>query len=167
MFLPLAGDAFMQNMMWRPVGYLYDYILENKPADNPDGPSPAVSLDLTASILSQNGFPAGAAELTTEAASRTQITPEACGGQLPASTLVRVVGCLAEGNGGWMIDNAVAPARFDDNQLDPMAVDLVLGDHSFKLLFVLTRLDDLVGHGSGCKAFRWERAELTASTCHE
>ena len=45
-----------------------------------------------------------------------------------------------------MIDNAVVPARFDDNQLDPMAVDLVLGDHSFELLFVLTRLDDLVGH---------------------
>ena len=147
MFPPLAGDAFMRGMTLRPVEYLYNYILENKPGDNPGTLSSAVSLDLAAFILSQNGFPAGDAELTTENAARVQIVPEGGSRELPASALVRVVGCLAEGeDGGWFIDSAVAPARFEGDQIDPAAADLVLGDRSFELLFVLAQLDDLVGH---------------------
>ena len=147
MFPPLAGDSFMQHMTLRPVAYLYNYILENKPSDNPGSLSSSVSLALAAFILSQNGFPAGDAELTIESAARIQIVPEDWTGELPASALIRVVGCLAEGeDGDWVINSAVAPVRFDGNQIDSAAVDLTLGGGSFELLFVLARLDDLVGH---------------------
>ena len=147
MFPPLAGDVFIEGMTLRPVAYLHTYILENKPRENPGSLSPDVSLDLAAFILSQNGFPAGDTELTAASAAAAQIVPEGGAAALPASTLVRVVGCLAEGEeAGWVINNAVAPARLGGNDVDPAAAGLALGDDSFELLFVLSRLDNLVGH---------------------
>jgi len=147
MFPPLAGDGFVRDMTARPVAYLHDYILANKPQGNPGTLTSAVALDLTAYILRENRFPAGAAELTAERAARAQIVPDGWDGKLPASTLVRVVGCLARGeSGNWLVNRAVAPARLEGSDIDPAAATRPLGDHSFDLLFVLTPLDDRVGH---------------------
>jgi cytochrome c553 len=147
MFPPLAGEAFMQRMTSRPIAYLSEYILENKPSDNPGSLSSGVVLDLAAFILQENGFPKGDVELTTARAALVRIAPEDWTGALPASALVRVVGCLAEGdNGDWVVTSAVAPVRFESDEIDSSAVDLDLGGASFDLRFVFTPLDEFVGH---------------------
>ena len=146
MFPPLAGEVYLRSMTARPVAYLHDYIRDNKPAATPGSLRPETVLQLTAYILDRNGFPAGDSPLTAGRAASVLMVPPDWSGALPASALVRVVGCLAEGEGGdWVVERAVAPARVDDAAIDPGAAVLPLGDGAFGLRFVLTPLDDLVG----------------------
>lgn len=143
----LVGEPFWQDFQSRTVEYLLTYITENMPNGNGGSLSDTTYLDLAAFILSRNEFPAGDAALTAEAAVGVQIIPEGGAGELPASTLVRVVGCLVEDGSGWSVTNAVAPARAEAADVaSPEAATITLGDRSFALLFSLIPLDRFVGH---------------------
>jgi len=147
MFPPLAGEAFVTAMTGRAVAYLQRYIRENKPAGSPGSLGEEAALDLTAYILSRNGFPAGGATLTQESAARALIGPQGWDGVLPDAAVVRVVGCLAEGeDGDWVVARAGAPARIAGDGIEPGAADLPLGAGAYPLRFVLAPLDELAGH---------------------
>ena len=93
---PLVGDQFWQANTQKTVGDLLKFVSTNMPNGRDAGSlSPSSYNDLVALILKSNGFPAGTTEVTPEAVASIQIIPKDGPGELPANTLVRVVGCLA------------------------------------------------------------------------
>jgi hypothetical protein len=95
--------------------------------------------------LKSNGFPAGTAEVTPDAVATVQIIPKDGPGELPANTLVRVVGCLSKSGSDWVLTSATMPERVDKTGVGPEDATRALGDRTATLKFVLTRLDPFVG----------------------
>lgn len=146
-FAALVGDPWMGNFQTQDVSDLVDFISTRMPNNTPGSLSGSEYLDLAAFILRSNGMPAGDAELTADSGEGVTIIAED-GVLLPLqdSTLVRVVGCLAEGDNGWVVNNATAPSRITAAGVGPNDAAVALGDRSFDLLFVLLPLDEYVGH---------------------
>jgi hypothetical protein len=96
-------------------------------------------------ILKSNGFPAGTTELTPTSIEGVQFVSKDGPGELPANTLVRIVGCLAKSGADWTLTNATAPVRTDKTQSDPADATVALGNRTIALKFVLTKLDSFVG----------------------
>jgi mono/diheme cytochrome c family protein len=142
----LSGTAFWESYTQRTVADLLTYVRTNMP-NGSGGSLPADEYnDLVALILKSNGLPAGKTELAPETIAGVQIVPKGGGsGELPANTLVRVVGCLARKGNDWIVTNATAPERVD--KIGDAAGDASrpLGDRTIALKFVLTRLDSFVG----------------------
>jgi hypothetical protein len=109
------------------------------------GALPALQyLDLAAFVLQENGMPAGEAHLTAESAAGVGIVPEDGGDELPNSTLAYAVGCLAPQEAGeWRLVQGSVAERAEGLAGNP---DRALGDRSYPLLFVLSPLDEWVGH---------------------
>src|SRR5262249_53518039 len=74
-----------------------------------------------------------------------RILPKTGPGELPANTLVRVVGCLARYGNDWVLTNATAPERVERTGEGPEDASRPLGTRRATLKFVLTRLDPFVG----------------------
>ena len=75
-----------------------------------------------------------------------QIIPKDGPGELPANTLVRIVGCLAPKSGSdWTLTNATEPERIDKTTVGPEDATRALGSRTTALKFVLSRLDQHVG----------------------
>ena len=91
---PLVGDRFMEHNTQKSVGTLFTFVKTNMPNGALAGSLAASTYnDLLALILKSNGFPAGATELAPETVADVQILPKDGGtGELPANTLVRIVG---------------------------------------------------------------------------
>jgi mono/diheme cytochrome c family protein len=143
---PLAGDAFWRGFTQKTVADLLTYVRTNMPNGVNAGSLPASTYnDLVALILKTNGFPAGSAEVTPEAVAGVQIIPKDGPGELPANTLVRVVGCLAKSGADWVLTSATVPVRVDRTGTAPEDATRALGTRSVALKFVLTRLDQYVG----------------------
>jgi len=70
---PLAGDVFLEPRDKQPVSDLFDKIHNTMPADAPGTLEPQQVADLVAFILQANTFPAGRAELGTDAGALKQI----------------------------------------------------------------------------------------------
>jgi hypothetical protein len=100
--------------------------------------------DLVALILKSNGFPAGTAQLGPDSAA-AQIVPRNGSSELPANALVRVVGCLAQKGGDWVLTNATAPRRIEGSAPGPEDATRPLGTRTMTLKFVITKLDSFVG----------------------
>lgn len=64
---PLNGQYFTRHWGGGSVAGLYDYIRARMPADRPGRLSPQTYADLTAFLLSRNGYPPAGAELTPDA----------------------------------------------------------------------------------------------------
>ena len=146
---PLSGDAFMRDFQQRTVEYLFTFIRKNMPNNAARGTLDATTaLDLSAFILSKNDFPAGTSPLTEENGAGVQIIPKGGAKELPASTGARVIGCLTKAGSGWTVTNGTVPERFDPaaSGVTPADATRALGDRSYPLLFVITRLDRLAGH---------------------
>lgn len=143
---PLSGDKFWEGYTQRTVADLLTYVRTNMP-NGSGGSLPAASYnDLVALILKSNGLPAGNTEITPETVADVQIIPKGGAGELPANTLVRVVGCLAPRSGSdWVLTNGTAPVRIDKTGPVPEDATRPLGDRTMALKFVLTRLDSFVG----------------------
>lgn len=142
---PLAGEKFWEGYAQKSVGDLLTFVRTNMPNGN-GGTLPASTYnDLVALILKSNGFPAGAAELAPEHAAAIQIVPKDGPGELPANTLVRLVGCLTRSGSDWVLTNATAPERVEKTGVGPEDATRPLGERTATLKFVLTRLDSFVG----------------------
>jgi hypothetical protein len=75
-----------------------------------------------------------------------QIVPKDGPGELPANTLVRVVGCLAPKSGSdWTLTNATDPERIEKTVVGAEDATRPLGTRTTALKFVLSRLDPHVG----------------------
>jgi mono/diheme cytochrome c family protein len=144
---PLVGEQFWEANTQKTVGELLKYVSANMPNGRDAGTLSAASYnDLVALILKSNGFPAGATEVTPESAANIQIVPKDGPGELPANTLVRVVGCLAPKSGAdWTVTNATAPQRVDKGGVGADDATRELGTRTMALKFVLSRLDASVG----------------------
>ena len=143
---PLSGTAFWEGFTQKTVGDLLTFVSTNMP-NGSGGSLPAATYnDLVALILKSHGFPAGRTELAPETIAAVQIIPKDGAGELPANTLVRVVGCLAPKSTDWMLTSATAPERIDKVGGGPEDAGRPLGDRTIALKFVLTRLDAFIGH---------------------
>ena len=146
-FSALVGDSWMGNFQTQTVEDLFNFIKTNMPNGNGGSLADSMYLDLAAFILSSNDMPASDAELTATSGAGVIIIAE--DGELlalPSATLVRVVGCLAEGVSGFVVNSATAPERLTSAGVGPEDATVALGDGSFPLLFVLTPIDGFVGH---------------------
>jgi mono/diheme cytochrome c family protein len=144
---PLTGQKFWDGWTQKSVGDLLKFVSTNMPNGNGGSLSAATYQDLVALILKSNGFPAGMTDLAPERVADVQIIPKDGPGELPAGTLVRVVGCLAKGNGrDWVLTSATVPQRIERAGVSPEDATRALGDRTVPLKFVLTRLDAYVGH---------------------
>jgi cytochrome c5 len=143
---PLTGEMFWRDFQARRVDYLLSYMSKNMPNDAPGTLSATTYLELTALILSRNQFPAGSAELTAASALGVEIVPKDGPTELPDKTFARAVGCLAKDGSGWVVNNGTAPERVEGSAVSPGDATRALGDRSYPLLFVLTRLDKQIGH---------------------
>ena len=144
---PLVGPQFWQANTQKTVGELLKFVSTNMPNGVTAGSlSPSAYNDLVALILKSNGFPAGTFEVAPDAVANIQIIPKDGPGELPANTLVRVVGCLAPKAGAdWTITNATLPKRVEKTGAAPDDATAALGDRTMTLKFVLSRLDANVG----------------------
>ena len=147
----LIGEAFWAGWSQQTVGDLLAYVSKNMPRSE-DGTlagtlSAGTYAEIVAHILRTNGFPAGSQELTASSAAGAQIVKKEGPGELPASTLVHVVGCLAPrgADGTWRVVNASAPQRVTSTTAPPDH-NAPLGEREFALKFVLTPLATFVGH---------------------
>jgi mono/diheme cytochrome c family protein len=143
---PLSGERFWQRNTQKSVGELLAFVSKNMPNGAAAGSlAPATYNDLVALILKSNGLPTGMTELTPETAAGVQIVSKDGPGELPANTLVRVVGCLARNGSDWVLTSATAPARVDKTDASPEDATRPLGEGTVTLKFVLTRLDSFLG----------------------
>jgi S-disulfanyl-L-cysteine oxidoreductase SoxD len=143
---PLTGDKFWDGFTQKSVGDLLTFVKTNMPNGNGGSLSASTYNDVVALILKSNGFPAGVTELAPETVTDVQIIPKDGPGELPAGTLVRVVGCLTRNGRDWVLTSATVPERIAKSGVVPEDATRALGDRTVPLKFVLTRLDALVGH---------------------
>ncbi len=143
---PLTGDKFWEGWTQKTVGDLLTFVKTNMPNGNGGTLSAATYQDLVAMILKANAFPAGTVDLTPETIANVQIIPKDGPGQLPAGTLVRMVGCLVRNGRDWTITNATAPVRVDKPGVNPADATVALGTGTTALKFVLSRLDAFAGN---------------------
>jgi mono/diheme cytochrome c family protein len=143
---PLSGDKFWEGYTQKTVADLLAFVSKNMP-NGQGGTLPAATYnDLVALILKSNGFPAGTSELAPETVANVQIIPKDGPGELPANTLVRVVGCLAPKSGSdWTVTSATDPERVEKTGVGAEDATRPLGTRTTALKFVLTRLDTHVG----------------------
>jgi mono/diheme cytochrome c family protein len=142
---PLSGEKFWEGFTQKTVGKLLDYVKTNMPNGNGGTLPVSTYNELVALILKSNGFPAGMTELAPESVADVQIIPKDGPGELPANTLVRVVGCLAKNGSDWVLTSATNPVRVERTGPAPEDASRPLGDRTMPLKFVLTRLDSFVG----------------------
>jgi len=142
---PLSGETFWQSNTQKSVAELLAYVSKNMPNGNGGSLSAESYNDLVALILKSNGFPTGTSELTPASIAGVQIISKDGPGELPANTLVRVVGCLAKNGNEWTLVNATAPVRTDKTAATPEDATVALGTRTMALKFVLTKLDAFVG----------------------
>jgi mono/diheme cytochrome c family protein len=141
----LVGDPFWKGYTQKTVADLLTYVSTNMPNGNGGSLSAGSYNDLVALILKSNGFPAGTAEVEPETSAGIAIVAKGGPGELPADTLVRVVGCLVKKGGDWALRNATAPERIEHTGPGPQDATRALGDRTMELKFLLTRLDAYAG----------------------
>jgi S-disulfanyl-L-cysteine oxidoreductase SoxD len=146
----LVGDVFWTDWREQTVDALLTYISKNMPFSE-DGSlagtlSASTYVDIVAHILSANELPAGTQELTAGTSAGVKIIRKDGPGELPATTLARVVGCLAPrgADGSWQLMKASRPER--STATLPPATGVPPGDRAYQLKFVLTNLTKFVGH---------------------
>ncbi len=145
----LVSDKFWADWRESTVDALLAFVSKNMPFD--DGGSLAGSLsatmyaDIVAHILNSNGFPAGTNELSAANAVGVQIIRREGPGELPASTLARVVGCLEKVGSNFQIVKGTRPVRSEQRSATPAAA-VPLGDRTFLLKFLVTPLDRYIGY---------------------
>lgn len=145
----LVGTSFWNKWREQSVGDLLDYVSKNMPMGQTSTVtlSPPVYADIVSFLLHSNDLPAGQNELTATSSASVQIVPkEGSSGELPATTLARVVGCLGpqEADKSWRITSASRPERV--KTIDGgTASSGQGGDRQYALKFVLQPLAPLVG----------------------
>ncbi len=104
---PLTGSRFVQDFGESKVSALFNKMKRDMPSGRPGALTDQEYLDVATYVLHKNNFPAGSAELTTEAADITWI-PGAGGGEgLENYTFVSSVGCLHQDpTRSWLLTNA-------------------------------------------------------------
>jgi len=148
---PLIGDQFWTDWRETTVDYLLTRVSTSMPFSE-DGSlagtlSGSTYEDVVAYILDRNEFPAGTRELTRATSTGVHIIRRDGPGELPASTLARVIGCLAPrgANKEWSLTSGTQPVRVVEKEAAPNT-GIPLGQRQYALKFVLRQLDKFVGY---------------------
>jgi mono/diheme cytochrome c family protein len=145
----LVGTSFWNKWREQSVGDLLDYVSKNMPMGQTSTGtlSPSVYADIVAFLLKSNDLPAGPAELSAASGIDAHIVlKDGSTGELPATTLARVVGCLGPqaADRSWLLVKASKPERV--KSIDGGApASPQGGERQYALKFVLQPLAPLVG----------------------
>jgi len=150
----LKGNGFLANWEDGSVNRLFVKVRDTMPPSNVDSLSPETKLDIVSYLLRENGFPAGASELTlnADALDGLQIVKKGADAGAPNFALVQVVGCLSRDRSSWALTNATEPVVTRDNAPSAAALKTAearpLGRQRFGLVSVdaSTRSGALDGH---------------------
>ena len=108
----LVGSSFMVKWEMQSVERLFHKIRDTMPEVGSSDVTEAQKVDVVAYILQQNGFPAGASELTDTKGTLASFRMVPRSGSAPPRTgaLVQVVGCLQKSSGAqWTLTNSTDP----------------------------------------------------------
>jgi S-disulfanyl-L-cysteine oxidoreductase SoxD len=144
----LIGTSFWNEWREQSVADMVDYVAKNMPMGRQAEPLSAVeSADLVAFVLKSNDLPTGTTALTLASGTGVRIVAKDGGtGELPPTTLARVVGCLAPqaADRSWHLTKASRPERV--KAIDgPVPAGSVNANRQYALKFVLQSLTPLVG----------------------
>jgi len=144
----LVGPSFWNKWREQSVGDLLEYVSKNMPMGQTSTTalSPPAYADLIAFLLNSNDLPAGPVELSATSGTDAHIVPkEGSTGELPTSTLARVVGCLGAqaADRSWPLSKASRPERVKTIDAVPTSSDS--GERQYTLKFVLQPIAPLVG----------------------
>jgi mono/diheme cytochrome c family protein len=136
---PLTGARFVQDFGEGKVSGLFNKMQRDMPNNKPGSLTEQQYLDVVAYVLQQNKFPAGADELTVDAATDTWI-PGAGGAEgLAVNAYVTGVGCLQQdATRSWMLLKAQELKKTDAPAAGaapmPVAFSDTPGAYTFRLL---------------------------------
>jgi mono/diheme cytochrome c family protein len=146
----LVGDTFMLNWETHSLERLFHKIRDTMPGPGSDKVTNQEKLDTVAYLLQQNGFPAGATELTDNAqlanfriVSKNGPTPPRAG------AMVQAIGCLEEAPAGqWTLSRSTDPQVMTmEIQIDEeVARTTSLGHQNIGLLSVFPSPAAYSGH---------------------
>lgn len=140
----LKGNAFLADWEDGSVNRLFLKIRDTMPPGNTDSLPPAAKLNVVAHLLRENGFPAGASELTlnADALDSLQITKKGVEAGAPNFALVQLVGCLTPDQAtGFTLTNASDPAVTRDSAPSPAALKSAEARPLGRQTFLLVSLD--------------------------
>ena len=115
----LKEDRFNRMFAGKTLQALYERISTTMPRAAPASLPEGIYLDILAHLLRENGFPAGAKELSAEAIDGVAMLPTRPRPLPPVGdfSFVEVSGCLAQRNdGGWMLESAGDPIAVTASQ---------------------------------------------------
>ena len=117
----LKGERFIKEWENGSINRLFMKIRDTMPPANAQQVSESAKVDIIASLLQANDFPAGSSELALESLDGLQIVRKGAeGAGVPNFSLVQVLGCLAEGpNGRWVLANSTEPTPTKDEAPTP------------------------------------------------
>jgi mono/diheme cytochrome c family protein len=118
----LVGPTFMLKWELQSVERLFHKIRDTMPEVGSSDVTEAQKLDTVAYILQQNGFPAGATELTDtkDALAAIKMMPKGGPGPPRSGALVQAVGCLQKGTGNqWNLNGSTDPQVTTRDPLTP------------------------------------------------
>jgi cytochrome c5 len=108
----LRAERFAKNFAGKDLKTLYTKIATTMPRSAPGSLGDDVYLDILSHVLRENGFPAGASELTADVLSAVRVLPGRAKPPPPVGdfSYVEVVGCLVPGaNDTWVLTSASEP----------------------------------------------------------
>jgi hypothetical protein len=108
----LKEDRFNRTFAGKPLAAFHDRIKTTMPRGAPGSLSEGVYLDILAHLLRENGFVAGARELTADTIDGVEVLPTRPRPLPPVGeySYVELEGCLAPGaDGGWTLDPTREP----------------------------------------------------------
>jgi mono/diheme cytochrome c family protein len=138
----LMGSSFMVKWEMQSVERLFHKIRDTMPEVGSTDVTHAEKLDTVAYILQQNGFPAGAAELSdvTGALAAIRMLPRDGSGPPRSGALVQAVGCLESNSGkGWILTKSTDPQVTTRDPLSPaekQALSTASGTNSIELISI-------------------------------
>ncbi|HET6958314.1 MAG TPA: c-type cytochrome [Vicinamibacterales bacterium] len=150
----LKGNGFLANWEDGSINRLFVKVRDTMPPTNVDSLSPETKLDIVSYLLRENGFPAGASELTlnADALDGLQIVKKGADAGAPNFALVQVVGCISRDRSSWALTNATDPVVTRDSAPSAAALKTAeakpLGRQRFGLVSVdaSTKSGALDGH---------------------
>ena len=109
------GPAFMKSWGQDKLSSLFNFVKANMPVGSPGVASEREYLEIVAYILSTNGFPAGAEDLTASRAGDVRVVGKDGPAAVPDGALIGAVGCLDQGSDqSWTLTRSSEPVRTRD-----------------------------------------------------
>jgi mono/diheme cytochrome c family protein len=136
----LREQRFARQFADKDLRTLFSRIAATMPRNAPGSLGDSVSLDIVAHLLKENGFPAGASELSASALDGIRVLPGRPKPPPPVGdfSYVELVGCLsADARHAWLLTKASAPVSVSGRGSSERTVADALGAETYHLVDAL------------------------------